>query len=240
MSFMKSKKPAQMSDEASMKEGKPSLAIAFSTQRHNKKKMAFGGKAEATQEPAVPGRKEDDTRPAKEAYMGDKFAYGGMAEATGEPSVPKRKPDDSRRPKDAYAAPEWAGQPELDDASDTSMRPPEEQYMGDKFARGGEVHPSELMTDDERSSSIAEAIMRKRKMMAEGGQVDLEENSEESLNNEDQMSFEAGDKEQYDLSQLSSQPEDSNEKGDSREAATSDKHDMISQIRAKMKAKRGV
>jgi hypothetical protein len=51
---------------------------------------------------------------------------------------------------------------------------------------------------------------------------------------EDQTSFNALRKENYNSSNLDKdQPEDSNMKGDEREAARSDKHDMIAKIRAK-------
>jgi hypothetical protein len=85
--------------------------------------------------------------------------------------------------------------------------------------------------------SMAKQIMRKR--MASGGEVDLEHNSEESLNDEDQMSFKAGLKEQYDLRQLKKQPSDSNEHADSREADEENEHDesIVSAIRRKSKKK---
>lgn len=88
---------------------------------------------------------------------------------------------------------------------------------------------------EEDHPSVAHAIMAKRKKMADGGMVDLNKNSEEDLNNEDQMSFRAGLKEQYDLDQLDPQPLDSNEHGDSID---SDEHDMVSAIRKKMASKR--
>lgn len=82
--------------------------------------------------------------------------------------------------------------------------------------------------------SVADKIRRKR--MAAGGQVSLEDNSREDLNNEDQMSYRAGLKEQYDDSQISSQPGDSNEHGDDID---SDEYDHLAAIRRKMKLKRG-
>lgn len=110
------------------------------------------------------------------------------------------------------------------------------------FANGGNVdlEQSEMQPEEDGDSMVRE-IMKHRKMkMADGGEVDLEKNSEEDLNNEDQMSFKAGMKEQYDLSQLSKQPKDSNEKGDSREDEAENEHDAseVSQIRKKMKSKR--
>ena len=98
-------------------------------------------------------------------------------------------------------------------------------------AHGGEIHPSDLMSDEERSESIVDAIMRKRKM-ADGGMVDLEENSEEEVNQYYGLNSKAADEPQYDDSQLEDQPMDSNEHGDDIE---SDKHDMVSRIRAKLR-----
>lgn len=119
------------------------------------------------------------------------------------------------------------------------------------FAHGGPAGPMnpklhESQMEPMEDMSMAKEIMHKRKlshggsMMAEGGEVDLERNSEEDLNNEDQMSYEAGKKEQYDLRQLKSQPKDSNEKGDAREEAEENQHDKseVAQIRSKMKKKK--
>lgn len=101
----RSKKAISKNIETEMHEGKPqkqSIAIAFSIARKNKKKkMAYGGKAEATGEPAfppspkkegppesefmsnhatdggTPPRKEDDKRPPSSEFMADHFAKGG-------------------------------------------------------------------------------------------------------------------------------------------------------------------
>jgi len=122
----------------------------------------------------------------------------------------------------------------------------EDEDMMEHFDDGGiagslmKLAPMALMALS-KGGSIADRIMQKRKMMAEGGEVDLAKNSEEDLNNEDQMSFDAGLKEQYDVDQISPQPMDSNEKGDSRESDAENMHDddMIEQIRKRLKAKRG-
>ncbi len=104
-------------------------------------------------------------------------------------------------------------------------------------AAQSDVAPSDIMSDDERASSVADAIMRKRKKMADGGMVDLNEASEEvACSPYDDANAETGDKEAYDLDQLSAQPMDSNEHGDDIE---SDKMDMIASIRSKLRAKRG-
>lgn len=103
------------------------------------------------------------------------------------------------------------------------------ETIGYPMAEGGEI---------ERCSP-AEMIMRKRRAarMAEGGMVDLEEGTEEHGNMEDDLSWEALGKELYDDEQISEQPTDSNEHSDEIE---SDTHDKISQMRARIRAKRGM
>ncbi len=108
--------------------------------------------------------------------------------------------------------------------------------------------------EDERHSSIAAAIMAKRNQMhdlvdsgaldeddavkgyADGGEVDLNLNSMEQPNSYYKRNEDAALKENYDndFKDLS-QPEDSNEHGDDID---SDKHDMISAIRRKMKSRK--
>lgn len=108
-----------------------------------------------------------------------------------------------------------------------------------KMASGGEVMPADFMEDEERAESIAEAIMQKRRKFAEGGMVDLESNSEEKPNEYDELNADAAGKEQYDDSQISPQPTDSNETGDTEEEDSENKNDMVSMIRRKLKAKSG-
>lgn len=109
---------------------------------------------------------------------------------------------------------------------------------GGMIEKSDKAHASE--DTDEHYESIADAILakkRKAKMMAEGGQVDLEEHSEEHSNLYDKLDEEIADEPIYDDTQISAQPEDSNEHGDDIE---SDKHDMVDRIRSKMRAKRGM
>lgn len=121
---------------------------------------------------------------------------------------------------------------EAEEENSLARRMIEAEHEREALANGGLVSFEE---SEEYNSpvSIADEIMRKRRM-SDGGQVDLEANSEESPNFEDQQSFKANGKEQYDLSQLDPQPEDSNEHGDDID---SDEHDMVSQIRRKMKSR---
>lgn len=104
------------------------------------------------------------------------------------------------------------------------------------YAKGGYV---DAEMDDE-PLSVTRAIM-KRKRMADGGEVDLNRNADEDLNEEDQLSFKAGRQQSYSekagLDALDS-PLDSNEHGD--ELSDEDEHakPMIARLRAKIKAKR--
>jgi hypothetical protein len=109
----------------------------------------------------------------------------------------------------------------------------DEEHSREALADGGEVGDG----DTGEAVTLAREIIRARRQraaMADGGTVDLERNSEEDLNNEDQMSFRAGMKEQYDDRQISRQPANSNLK---RDDIDSDEHDMVGSIRKKMKRK---
>lgn len=111
------------------------------------------------------------------------------------------------------------------------------------MAEGGEIE------EEDRAESIVQAIMAKRAMKrdAEGdimhpgdedleeGQVDIDDNAYEMPNSYYHQNEEAALKENYDEDMMDvDQPMDSNEHDVEIE---SDKHDMISQIRSKMKRK---
>lgn len=164
-------------------EKKPSLAIAFSVQKRGKK-MAKGGMvkgAEATQEPAVPMAKPDNSRPAKDDYMGD----------------------------NAHTGAPISGYP----------------------------------IDEE---SIVDAILSKRRadiMMAQGGEVpgqgDIDGESGQAPY--DELNSMAYKKELYDDSQLSRQPMDGDQHGDTDGDYTDEgpAKSLVERIRARMKTRRG-
>ena len=108
-----------------------------------------------------------------------------------------------------------------------------------KMADGGEVDGSESLANEiiAKRNSQPGARQNKRIGGSSDDQADLNRNSRESLNQEDQMSFNAGKKELYDDDQISAQPRDSNEKGDSKEADEENEHDgsIVSQIMKKRK-----
>lgn len=133
------------------------------------------------------------------------------------------------------------------------------------FMRGGEVGNPKLQQshlEPDEGDNLVQEIMKGRQHKAAGGKVrsdqgigegdsmfdfphndgavDLEGNSKEDRNNEDQMSYRAAGKEQYNLRQLSKQPKGSNEKGDMREEDSENVNDEddVAQIRRKMKKKK--
>lgn len=226
----KSKKAVSENIKSEMAAGKPqkqSIAIALSVQRKNKrKKMAYGGKAESTNEPQMSYHKkhEDDMGPPEKEFMSDheqmlsdggkvleKQGYGGKNEDDMEPPVPQRKPDDKRFPEDEYMSTDKWSKGSAPARKPDDKRPPMDEYMADHFADGGMIDD-----EDRHHDSVAMAIMarRKAKKMADGGMVDLDENAREEPNNLDDMNYEALKKENYSeehgLSALN-QPEDSNE-----------------------------
>jgi hypothetical protein len=123
---------------------------------------------------------------------------------------------------------------------------PEEMAMihahRERMAAGGAVgvgFEKEMKADIDHPSSIAEAIMAKRKKMAEGGEVDLEDNAEEGRNEEDQLSYEALKKENYsEESALEDLDYDTDKSmGDASEDDEENKDDMVSALRKKIKYK---
>lgn len=170
----------------------------------------------------------------------NKYAKGGVVSGS---------PDENSAASaksSGWVSDEYGSGPEEDEvehpagleSDNDQMSPPEDEFMADHFAEGGEVDSMDQPDEEaeiEHAASIAAAIMAKRKMMAEGGQVDIESNEEEQPNGFYRQNQEAL-KEHYgdDLDDMG-QPEDSNLTGDFREDERSDRHDMIGKIMKKMK-----
>lgn len=184
-----------------------SLAIAYGVQSKNKKKkkMAEGGEV-----------KDDHSQNAKA------LEDAGQMDMQSAPALAAIA---QRRKKMAEGG-------EVSESDDQKSIGKRINYPG--MAEGGEVEASDLMNDDERAGSIADAIMRKR--AKNSSQVDIELNAQEDQSpNFDERNEDAAMKENYDEDLMSvSQPMDSNEHGHDID---SDKHDMISRIRSKIKAR---
>lgn len=120
----------------------------------------------------------------------------------------------------------------------TAKRPPSKAAMP---SSSDDVDASDLMSDDERASSVADAIMKKRKVkkMSEGGMVDLESNAAESNDNDfDSLNEDASSQDDNFLKENYS--EDFNTISPGHEPVDQEDDSMISKIRASMKAKRGM
>lgn len=147
------------------------------------------------------------------------------------------------------------------ESDNDEMGPSEEEFMAGHFAKGGDVQPTYEnkpdngygaiifkadggeVTDEEaleHHASVASAIMAKRaKMMAEGGEVDIDSNNEEQPNGYYHQNEDAALKENYDEDMDDvSQPEDSNEHGDMREDDEENDHDssIVGKIMRKRKS----
>lgn len=139
------------------------------------------------------------------------------------------------------------------ESDNDSMKPSDEEIMADHMemlADGGEISP-DPEEEIEKHASIAAAIMAKRRMANGGvidrldpeheddkdlepGQVDIDDNGREMPNPMDKRNHKIlSDNLDEDLMDVE-QPEDSNEHGRQIE---SDKHDLVSRIRAKLSKK---
>jgi hypothetical protein len=192
-----------------------------------------------------PYERDDELRPDRQGPKGHPMkmmAEGGMINE--EVSMKRAEEDEVEHP---------AGLEEDDD----QMAPSEEEVMADHFAqggdvmedrpdkgygaiifkaRGGEVSPMPE-EEEEHHASIASAIMAKRHRFADGGEVDLDENSMEQPNGFYEQNEDAALKENYDegMSSYHSTTDDE----DGRELHDEDEHEkpMIAAIRRKMSKK---
>lgn len=197
------------------------------------KRMAKGGmineevsmhdaEMDADEHPAGLEEDDDQMRPPMDEYMSNRMANGGDVDDSNKKQAPQQPAPKKQGIIDSIKNAFSSDEPEAKDF------PSVHQIAGKYYADGGEV-------EDEHHASIAAAIMAKRDrmMMAEGGEVDLDENAMEQPNGYYARNEDAALKENYDdqLSDLD-QPMDSNEHDVSID---SDEHDMISRIRSKMK-----
>lgn len=243
----KSKKAVSENIKTEMGHGKPqkqAIAIALSTQRAaRKKKMAKGGLVQPhAQESAMHDEEELKLQHPEKGHLRSEHEVN-EEEMHDKEELRKQHVDMHPYARGGEVFASDRGQHEHEPVS---------SYMP-------ESHPSERMLPKRRpldidremphsgdedtfmyahGGSVAERIMNKRKMMAEGGEVDLQHNNgDEHMNEEDDMSFDlVHGGHLYHDDQLSAQPEDSNEHGDE---IPHDEHDMVEAIRRKIKKARG-
>ena len=146
------------------------------------------------------------------------------------------------------------------ESDNDEMAPAKDEFMADHFAEGGDVDEDTIIPDkgwgaiimkahggevepeeeEEHHASIASAIMAKRHKFAEGGEVDLDENSMEQPNEYYHENEDAALKENYDegMSSYHSGTDDE----DGRTLSDEDEHEkpMIAAIRRKMAKKSSI
>lgn len=200
---------------------------------HVSMEMGEGPEEDNLQHPAGLEEDNDMMAPAESEYMAGYFAEGGEVEYD-EYGYPKKTPQATPTPKPK------------NEFHDTG-KGIEDTSGFQKKAFGGSVEDE---MEDEHHDSVAAAIMAKRErempssdsdedhMMAEGGEVDIDENAEEQPNMFYRRNQEAL-KENYDSDMDSlTEPTDSNEMADPREENEENEHDMIDRIRSKANVRR--
>lgn len=239
-----SKKVMSKNIKTEMDAGKPqkqSIAIAYNMAKRNGKSK--GGSISRDESKLDADHEHDETCMAE---GGSCYAEGGKVtnwdvkdETASEPSSKEMS------------------EPKLDSGLDSELDD-EESHLIPTFppelptakapkkfmAEGGRAEmPPEDNADirDADALDMVASIMNKRKMMSEGGSVDVSENADEEYNHADQLGYNALRKENYSespgLEDLTS-PEDSNERGDT--LSDSDAHDMVDTIRKKLKLSRRI
>lgn len=190
---------------------------------------------------------------AKGGMINDKFSMKSAEDDKSEHPEGLESDDDMLQPEDDYMSGEMEAKPM---AAGGSVRSGSHDM---DFADGGMIDDMEDQPepeeDIEHDASIAGAIMKRRKM-ADGGilshdsiysddsdQADISRNADEDANEEDQLSFNALRKENYNesegLKQMNS-PKDSNEHGHNLPDEDRHDRDMISAIRSRMKKRSAI
>lgn len=164
---------------------------------------------------------DDQMAPHEEEFMSSKmpaYAEGGRIEPMDEEEMEHY---DSMAAAIMAKRDRQAAMSNSEDDSQEHAELPKEDHQEDmpEFAKGGPIksHPS-IYSDD-------------------SSEVDLSRNADEDANEEDQLSFNALRKENYDESDALNkldQPEDSNEHGDEREDRAENKLDKVDRIMSKM------
>lgn len=247
-----SKKAAKknMEMESMPESGPQNLAIAMDVQRRNKRKMADGGRVARDQEPVelkknpklgdryegdnnsgMPSRKPDNSRPAQSEIMSSNMAQGSSLTPSDSSleAIKKEKYLDDNAVK-------------LADGGEVCLHCEGRGHMMPPAAQEPDEMDSD--SDDHATGSVAEQILSKQRFqkLAMGGEIDDPFDNGEGIShfqeegpgvrmkhNINAREYNAGDDRQ-----ISSQPEDSNEKGDEREDESENKDDMVGAIRKKM------
>ncbi len=205
------------------------LAIAYNVMRKNKRKMADGG--EVTESSKDPMEMDMMKRPDDMKSQGKEATHEMRANADDQEDEMSMRMRHQRE----LAAGGFIGESDhatIDDSMDSMEMDMEHQHE--------DMSNQDLMEAHMDQGDRAARIMGRMKkggdlvLMAEGGEVDLDENAKEHDNMEDDLSFEALKKENYSEDDaLMDQPEDSNEHG--RDLSDEDEKDGVSRIMKKIR-----
>jgi hypothetical protein len=236
---------------------KQSLAMAYEMKRKSKKRMAKGGmidESAATEKRPMPEEKDKDAHEvarnmAKKALVDSK--------ATDRPELKQArhglKTTPLKHPKMVHSDVLSARLRDEEDDLEMSAAPaspmeqPSEELDEKEAKKSGPSVPAlemkkmaeggEIEDEEEleHEADIASAVMAKRRRMAKGGEVDLSENAMEQPNDFDELNEDAL-KENYDEELMDvTQPEDSNEHSPEHDMENVHDEDIISAIRSRMK-----
>ena len=230
----KSDKAFKKNVKVEIEAGKPqkqSLAIAFDIQRRAKK--AKGG--DIGEKQAAYHHEADEEKSHRDPELGDvvprkKMAEGGNTYSATEQDPRSKKANDSIR-KSMGLAP-------IEDKLPSTRAPAREETPEEKQDRLTDEYNANRISKA-HGGSIVDDIMSKRKKMAEGGEIDLEENSEESSANPngfDERNMDADDAEEL-LADTDLMDSDMDLEPEQTEEDAADL-DMISAIRRKMNARK--
>jgi hypothetical protein len=217
------------------------------------------------QGPKVPDMAHEHSNGRKPYAAGGSVTHDGRS--TDEYTDPKRDDEPSHDEGDSMAMHRNEAMADAEGKSPDMEREHSNGRM--PYARGGEISPMHEEEEEHHSSITAAIMARRQRLhaeidsgahdldeavrMAEGGEIlshdsiysddsdqaDLSRNHDEDANEEDQLSFNALRRENYNTSNLDVEnPKDSAQMGDDEEADSENKHDMISSIRSKMKSRR--
>ena len=216
------------------------MADEHSTHR---KPYAKGGEVESSDYDRPENKYEDDLQdldPSMDEGSAMADSHDEMGANRQGPQVPDMEEPHNDEQSSAYA-----------EGGEVNERRREEDGIG---KRESLFHFPKEENDEDESASLAAAIMAKRKMMARGGEIkshdsiysddsdqaDLSRNADEDANEEDQLSFNALEKENYSESpalRQANHPEDSNMHSPEHDEMDVEDRSIVSQIRNKMKKK---
>lgn len=182
---------------------------------------------------------DEDVNPPEDEFMAGHFKDGGRVEDDTDEMEPEDHEERAEyHEKHARKARE-AGEHEMADEHESQAE--NHRRRADEkrnFHHEMDEQPEDEANDEDNSSVAAAIMSKRRKMLAKGGEVDLSRNADEDPNFEDDASFDALRKENYSESDTlddMDDPEDSNEIEPEHDEMDRNDEDDVDRIRRRMK-----